>query len=350
MISTPIPTLREKAAAYDFRDFQPAVYFGTASDRYAGWLGQIYPDTYEDKIATRSRKLAGKSFQERTLPIASVHDYFDHFSVLELDFTYYRPLLEADLSPSNNQFVLQQYAEHAPQNSRFFLKAPQIYFTRSLRRSRDGQVSYEDNPDFLNAAAYVKQFHEPALEILGDRLAGVIFEQSYQRVSDSPPTDQNVAELDDFFRKLPNDVQAHIEIRSPHLLTPPYFAWLESTQIGFVFSHWTWLPPLREQWRLCNARFSAADRNVIVRLLTPLRMPYAKAYAQAYPFDKALPSIVNSTEGNNMVLDVTALAFQADTQGAILNIIANNRAWGNSPDLAQAIAYRILDHLEKTPG
>jgi uncharacterized protein YecE (DUF72 family) len=343
-----LPERRARAADYDFRAFEPTLRFGTASDRYAGWLGQIYPESFESQVSTRSRKLAGKNFQERTLPIASVQDYFDHFTILELDFTYYRPLLEPDASPSNNHFVLQQYADHAPESGRFFLKAPQIYFTRTLRRSRDGKTVYEDNPDFLNAAAYLGQFHEPALKILRDRLAGVIFEQSYQRVADSPSTEQNVAELDDFFKNLPNDVQAHIEIRSPHLLTPPYFAWLESTRIGFVFSHWTWLPPLRDQWHACNGLFSAADRQAVVRLLTPLRMPYARAYAQAYPFDQPLDAIVNSAEGRNMVLDVTALAFQAEKQGAVLNIIANNRAWGNAPDLAQAIAYRILDHLEKT--
>ena len=65
-------------------------------------------------------------------------------------------------------------------------------------------------------------------------------------------------------------------------------------------------------------------------------------------FDKPIDAIVNSEGGKNMILDATALAFQAKQQGAVLNIIANNRAWGNSPALAQAIAYRIIDHVEKT--
>jgi hypothetical protein len=30
-------------------------------------------------------------------------------------------------------------------------------------------------------------------------------------------------------------------------------------------------------------------------------------------------------------------------QGATVNIVANNRAWGNAPLLAQAIAIRMLD-------
>ncbi len=347
LLSSPAET-RLKAASYDFRAFSDAVRYGTASDRYAGWIGQIYPESYLPEISTRSRKLGGNSYQERTLPIRSVEDYFEHFSVLEIDFTYYRPLLNPDLTPSNNSFVLEQYAASAPEHARFFLKAPQQYFTRTLRRSRDGKTVYEENADFLNGSAYTKQFLEPAQAILGKRLEGIILEQSYQRVSDSPPPEQHIAELDGFFKDLPTDVQSHIEIRSPHLLTPPYFAWLESNGIGFVFSHWTWLPAIREQWRLCGQRFSAADGNVVMRLLTPLRMTYAKAYGQAYPFDKPIDTVVNSEGGKNMVLDATALAFQADQQGAVLNVIANNRAWGNSPNLAQAIAYRIIDHVEKT--
>ena len=350
MLALPAATLRERAGAYAFRAFSECIRFGTASDRYAGWMGQIYPPAYEKRLSSRSRRLGGRSYQERTLPVESVRHYFEHFDVLEIDFTYYRPLLNADGSPSNNHFVLQQYAAHAPDDALFFLKAPQAYFTRTLRRTRGGETTYDENPDFLNAEGYTTLFHAPAREILGRRLAGILFEQSYQRVADSPTPEQNVAELDTFFAAIPGDVQLHIELRSPHLLTPSYFAWLESRRIGFVFSHWTWLPPLRRQWELCGGRFSAADRQAVVRLLTPLGMSYAEAYAQAYPFDKPVPEIVNSRQGQDMILDTTALALQACKQGATLNIIVNNRAWGNSPDLAQAIAYRILDLAAREPG
>ena len=340
--------LRERAADYNFTSFSDAIRFGTASDRYAGWIGQIYPaESYAAKVSTRSRKLAGQTFQEKTLPVESVRDYFAHFEVLELDFTYYRPLLNEDATTSNNYHVLDQYASNAPESARFLLKAPQQFFTRTLRRSQDGKTTYVENQDFLNADSYTRLFHEPALSILGDQLVGIIFEQSYQRVAYSPSDEQNIAELDGFFRDIPNDVQSHIEIRSPHLLTPAYFAWLQTNQVGFVFSHWTWLPPLRQQWSMCDGVFSAGDRRAVVRLLTPLKMAYADAYAQAYPFDKPVPDIANSKAGNDMILDVTALAFQAGQQGATLNIISNNRAWGNSPDLAQAIAYRILDFAER---
>jgi uncharacterized protein YecE (DUF72 family) len=338
---------REHAAAYIFHEIHPHLRFGTASDRYAGWIGQVYPEHYERLVSSRKRKLKGKTFEERTLPIASVADYFTHFGILEIDFTFYRPLREADGEPSNNWFVLEQYANHAPDHARFLLKAPQSYFARKLRRSEGGQAVYLDNPDFLNAKAYRHQFHEPALELLGDRLVGILFEQEYQRKNESPEPEGNIAELDAFFADYPGDAQAHLELRSPHLLVPPYFDWLESRSLGFVFSHWTWLPPLRDQWRMCGGRFTAGDRNAVVRLLTPLRTQYADAYAAAYPFDKPVPAITETPQARNMVLDVTALTYQAEGQGALLNMIANNRAWGNSPALAQAVAERVLDEEEK---
>ena len=39
--------------------------------------------------------------------------------------------------------------------------------------------------------------------------------------------------------------------------------------------------------------------------------------------------------------------YLAESQNALLNVIANNRAWGNSPSLAQAIALRVLEEEEK---
>ena len=343
-----ITTQREDVAAYRFHDVHPHARFGTASDRYAAWLGQIYPeDQYTGRIKARKRKLGQQTFEERTLPIESVQDYFDHFGVLELDFTFYRALLSPDGTPSNNLFVLQQYADYAPDTAVFLLKVPQQFFARKLRRSQGDQVSYEDNPDFLDVEAYVAQFHEPAVEVLGERLAGFLFEQEYQRRSESPDAMDNVAELDAFFSALPRDVQPHLELRSEHLLAPPYFDWLADRGLGFVFSHWTWLSPLRKQWRLCGERFTAANGQVVARLLTPLHTKYADAYAAAYPFDKAVPAIAETQQARNMVLDVTALIYQAEAHNALLNVIANNRAWGNSPALAQAISYRVLEEEEK---
>ncbi|MEM6646821.1 MAG: DUF72 domain-containing protein [Bacteroidota bacterium] len=348
--SDPFAELRAAVMAYDFREVQPSVRFGTASDRYAGWIGQIYLESYTDAVKTRKKRLGSQSFEERTVPIASVADYFQHFGVLELDFTFYRPLREADGEDANTLHVLRQYAQYAPPDALFLLKAPSTFFARTLRRGRKPNVTYAPNPDFLDAEGYTRRFLEPALEVLGERLIGVIFEQAYMRVQDSPAPDQNVAHLDAFFRAIPNAVQPHIELRSPHLLEPVYFDWLASAGIGHVFSHWTWLPPIREQWAKSGQRLTAADGNIVARLLTPLRLPYEKAYAQAYPFDKPLESITSSAWARNMVLDAVALTYKADLAGHVLNLIANNRAWGNAPHLAQTIALRILDEEARRMG
>lgn len=346
MSYTPDPSMdarRKQIDRFDFRAVHPSARFGTASDRYAGWIGQIYPKSYADRISTRKRRLGGKTFEERTLPIESVADYFEHFGVLELDFTYYRPLRDADGEATSNYWVLANYAEHAPPEARFYLKVPRTYFSRILRRGSGKNVEYVDNPDFLDVDAYVAQFHEPAVEVLGDRIVGFLFEQEYQRKNESPTPYENVAELAPFFEKLPAGVQPHIELRSEHLLAPPYFDWLDDRGIGFVFSHWTWLPPIRKQWTMAGERFTAADGNVVARLLTPLNMRYADAYAKAYPFDRAVEEISAADQARNMVMDVTALLFQAEKHSHLLNVLANNRAWGNAPILTREIANRILD-------
>lgn len=347
MDALPVNERRKQAEAYDFRKIHPAARFGTASDRYAGWIGQVYSERYVTRVSSRKRTLRGKAYEEQTVPVDSVREYFEHFSVLELDFTFYRPLLDADGEPSSTYFVVQKYADFAPEEARFILKAPQAYFARKLRRSSGAKTHYIDNPDFLNADDYGTRFLTPARDILGERLAGVLFQQEYQRVSDSPEPEENVRELDGFFSKLPDAVQAHLELRSEHLLTPGYFDWLEECGLGHVFSHWTWLPMIREQWRMCGEHFTAANGEAVTRLLTPRSMQYAEAYDLAHPFDKPVEALAKTKGARDMVLDVTALLYQAARQGATLNVIANNRAWGNSPALAQTIAHRVLDEEER---
>jgi hypothetical protein len=69
-----------------FRDLRPNILIGMASDRYAGWIGQIYSEgRYEKGITRRSHKVGDKTFNEETLPVESVAEYFEHFPLLEID-------------------------------------------------------------------------------------------------------------------------------------------------------------------------------------------------------------------------------------------------------------------------
>lgn len=336
-----IEDIRERVGNFDLRAVRANLRLGTASDRYAGWIGQIYPEHHRDRITTSKKSMRGRSFVEEKVPVESIADYFDHFDCLEIDFTFYSPLRGDDGRDLWPMQQLQRYFDCSPDGALFVLKAPQSFFARTFRRGRGRDVSYEANPGFLDRDRYVQTFLEPAVEALGPKLLGIAFQQEYQRVADAPSSEENVAQLDDFFAALPSDVQSHIELRSPHLLTPEYFAWLKERGIGHVYSHWTYLPALRDQYRMAGDHaFTARDGNVVVRLLTPLGMQYADAYVLAHPFSQPVAELAETAK--SMIDDTAALIYRAADADGIANIFTNNRAYGNAPSLAQAVAYRVL--------
>ena len=77
---------------FRFRHLHPQVRLGTASDRYADWLGQIYTaERYQGRITRRTKVVGEQTFTEEVLPVDSITEYFEHFPVLEIDYTFYRP-------------------------------------------------------------------------------------------------------------------------------------------------------------------------------------------------------------------------------------------------------------------
>lgn len=120
---------------FRFRGLHPRVFIGTTTDRYAGWIGQIYSkERYQARISRRTHTVGGKSFVEEVLPIDSVGEYFEHFPVLEIDFTFYRPLLEKDGRPTQNYHVLREYRKYLGEEDQLVLKVPQLIFAQKLRR------------------------------------------------------------------------------------------------------------------------------------------------------------------------------------------------------------------------
>jgi uncharacterized protein YecE (DUF72 family) len=316
---------------YQFRDLHPNILMGTASDRYAGWLGQIYsPERYGNRISTRSKSIAGRTLTEETLPVESVEEYFHHFSVLELDFTFYRLLLDRDMKPTPNYHVLRTYAKHLGGDDRLILKVPQIIFAQKL--GRGGR--FIENPDYLNAGLFTRQFYKPASDLLGDHINGFLFEQEYQRKQDRATADAYAAGLVEFFQKIPQDSRYHIEVRTDSLLSPPYFNVLQEFGIGQVLSHWTWLPPLRKQFAKSSKAFSNASRQCVIRLMTPRGMRYEEAYVKAFPFDRLIDGMMSP----DMVQDTVDIMQAAIEQNVGANVVINNRAAGNAPLTAQKIA------------
>lgn len=317
---------------YQFRDLADGVYFATASDRYAGWMGQIYSPDRGYKIKRSQKTLKGQKFTEEKVPVKSAEEFFEHYGALELDFTFYSPLLNEDGTPSRNYKPLEEYAKWIPPDARVLLKVPEVICATRHWTTRDGKRVFAENPDYLDSRTFTHRFYEPANDIMGNRIAGFVFEKGYQRKDATPPPDDNIARLERFFRDLPADDRYHIEERTDRLKTPAYFDFLKAHGIGNVFSHWTWLPDLGRQWEQAGGFTGALS---VARLLTPLRMPYEDAYARYFPFSEL------KDEFPQMYRDTARIIREGMSAGIPTVTVSNNRAGGN----ANEITLRIINEL-----
>ncbi len=322
---------------YFFRDLHPGVFMGTASDRYVGWLGQIYnPERYKGRTQKRERKLGQKSFPEEVLPVDSLQEYFQHFGVLELDFTFYAPLLEKG-RPTANYRLLEMYRTHMGPKDRVILKAPQLVTAQVLRKAN----RFEPNPRYLDSDLFTLGFYEPANRLLGANLAAVVLEQEYQRKEGRVSPDQMARDLEEFFRQIPQDDRYHLELRTPQYLVEPVFQVMELYGVGQVLSHWSWLPPLAKQMKQSGGRFLKEGRAWVIRLMTPLGMRYEDAYAMAYPFDRIVEGMLQPH-----MIEETAQILRLITQAqGLAYVIVNNRSGGNAPEIARMVAQRFLGLL-----
>jgi uncharacterized protein YecE (DUF72 family) len=323
-----------------FRDLHPGISIGTASDRYAGWLGQIYTrERFGAKISKRAKTVGGKTVTEELLPVESVEEYFQHFSVLELDFTFYSLLLDEKSNPTPTLRVIETYRKHLKDSDRIVLKVPQTIFAQKLWRAG----KFAENPGYLNADIFVRKFYEPVSNLLGQVLQGLIFEQEYQAKKERTSADLFVSALDRFFEQIPKDDRYHVEVRTEALLTKAYFEMLERRGIGQVLSHWTWLSPLRKQLAKASGRFFNAGKQAIIRLMTPIGMRYEEAYLKAFPFDKMVEGMMSP----RMPEETAEVMVEAIKQDVQANVIINNRAGGNAPLIAQKVAERFLEDGKK---
>ena len=132
---------------FKFRGLHSKILIGMASDRYAGWTGQIYSEgQYSQGMTRRTHNVGEKSFVEEVLPVESVEEYFEHFPILEIDFTFYRLLLDKSGKPTPNYFTLKQYEQYLKKDDQLILKVPQLICARRLRMGG----KFVENEAYLN--------------------------------------------------------------------------------------------------------------------------------------------------------------------------------------------------------
>jgi uncharacterized protein YecE (DUF72 family) len=323
-----------------FRELHSGVRLGTASDRYAGWLGQIYSrERFGGKISKRSKTVGGQTVTEELLPVESVQEYFQHFSILELDFTFYSLLLDEHSNPTPTLRVLETYRRNLKDGDCIVVKVPQTVFAQKLWKGG----KFAPNPGYLNAETFTQKFYTPVTDLLGPTLQGFIFEQEYQAKKERPSPDLFVSALDRFFESLPKDDRYHVEVRTEALLTKAYFQVLEKHGIGQVLSHWTWLPPLRKQFSKASDRFFNSGKQAVIRLMTPIGMRYEEAYLKAFPFDKMVEGMMSP----RMPEETAEVMLEAVRQDVQANVIINNRAGGNAPLIAQQVAGKFIENSKQ---
>ncbi|HDR15974.1 MAG TPA: DUF72 domain-containing protein, partial [Desulfobacteraceae bacterium] len=285
-----MPEKTDALNRFDFRGLNPLISIGTASDRYAGWIGQIYTaERYHGRITSRNHTVGGKSFSEKVLPVESVSEYFEHFRILELDFTFYNTLIDAEGKQTPTYRTLSAYARYMPERGRLLLKVPQIIFARKLRRKE----RHEENENYLNPEIFRERFYEPAMNLVSPWLSGFIFEQEYQRSAERMHPDDFAGDMDRFFSSIPPDDRYHVEIRTSALLMESVFDVMKAHGVGQVLSHWTWLPSLSAQFEKSGGMYLNRKRGCVIRLMTPRGMRYEQAYHKAHPFDSLIPGMLD---------------------------------------------------------
>jgi hypothetical protein len=236
--------------------------------------------------------------------------------------------------PTQTFHVLEKYKNHLKSNDLIVVKVPQAVFAPRIRQRSE----FVENRHYLDADLFIRSFYQPAGDILGENLAGFIFEQAYQRKEDRSSVSDMAGDLDRFFKALPRDDRYHVEIRTAGLLKGPVLDTLEKNRIGLILSHWTWLPSLEEQYSLWEEGGGFSNKALIIRLITPRNKTYAQTYHVAFPFDRLVEGMLRE----DMIEDTVEIIKGVISRGKRIYLLINNRAGGNAPFIAQRIADRFV--------
>lgn len=290
----------------------PLIRFGTSTWTYEGWQGQVYKRQYTKSAFTRECLGEFCQYLYKGQPL---------FRTVGNDSTFYRP-------PSANQ--LTHYLTQIPEDFEMCFKVwEELTIPTYAKHARYGIRAGQPNPNFLNAAAFIKLVLQPYRDAqFGPHTGPFLFE--FQR--HGMAAEEFCTRLDAFFGVLPKDFRYAVEIRNAGLLGPPYHEVLNRHGIAHVYNHWCYMPPLSEQHRRMGA-FTAPF--TVLRLLTPLKMTYEAAKKRAAPYDKIVGEL---PEMRAQTVDLVRQAFVQKIEAYVL---VNNRAEGNAPLTIQALVDRL---------
>lgn len=271
------------------------IYIGTTSWKYRGWEGLIYKGGYVSEA----------QFQR-----VSLREYTSCFPTVGVEFTYYTwPMAD----------MMSYLMECTPENFRLCPKVTKrITMSQFPNLPAYGKWAGQKNPDFLNPELFKEMFLQPVRRLMG-RLGVILFEFS-------GPEEEEIEQMEKFFAAVPRDVSYAVEIRNPALVNETFYARLREMKVSPVFSLWSKMPGISEQWEAYKKAGGDQDSLPVVGLglIRPGRsyedavrlfQPY-KELKEPYPFGSA---------------ELAQLALDAKDKGRKAYILVSNRLEGSAP-------------------
>jgi len=240
--------------------------FGTSSWVYEGWKGQVYRREYRSETAFRQQSLVE-------------YGRWPWFGAVGLDASFYGPPTEATLDRMHAQMPLGMRWVSKVWEEVTIPRFP----THPRYRDKAGQL----NPHFLDVELFEREVLRPFdRDGIRERCGPFLFEFQTLPPRVLPHADKLLRRLDGFFAGLPSRFRYAVELRTPELLVPEWFAMLRANGIAHCFNSWHRMPPLGEQARIAREGGGDGGDVRLLRLLTPPGMEYARSVELFSPYDR----------------------------------------------------------------
>ena len=271
------------------------LYLGTSSWNFPGWQGLVYRDKHSEAELS---KWGLKAYAE-----------VPYLRTVSLDRTYYR-------SMTVPQF--QHLAEQVGDEFRFVVKAPRDFLRPSFGRNSGGR----------DASVLKREFFEPLLDGLGEKLGVVLFQFPPGTSADFGGEEAFLSQLKTWLDQCPPEVPKCLEVRDENLLGPRLRSVLEGSGTSLCASIHPTLPTVEKQWLRIPP--PSATPLVIRWNLRP-SLSYESARSAYAPFHELRsPDVPRRSR-------LVALIERALAAGRTVFLTINNKAEGCSPLSVKAL-------------
>ncbi len=288
------------------------LYLGTSSWSFPGWRGLVYPPDFDPARLARDGLTAYAAY-----PL---------FRAVGLDRSFYAPLSAGQLA---------DYARQVPGDFRFIVKAHRELTTPPAQLPAAARPPGSSR--YLSREHALRAVIEPTIEGLGERAAGLLLQFPPLAARYTREPDRFAAALARFLETLPTGLRCFVELRSPELLVPGYWAALRATGALHCFTVHPAAAPLDEQRRLAGP--ASVNGPVLVRWNLRRDRRYAEARDEFSPFDRLV------AEDPATRLSVIEIVLETLRAGGQACVIVNNKAEGSAPLTVERLLVELLGRL-----